>query len=164
MRRALLPIILAITLMAVGVHLIARQGGAKPFTDADWPRFAGDFAGTKYSKLTQINTTNVARLAQAWTFEGVGTQQTPIVISGVMYASTPTGAVAIDADTGMLVWRYGAAPAPGGGRGRGRGAAGPGGPGGGRGPGAPANADAPQDGEPPPAPVAAAAGGAGSPS
>ena len=34
-----------------------------PFTDGDWPRFAGDLARTKYSKLTQINTTNVARLA-----------------------------------------------------------------------------------------------------
>src|SRR4029453_16729488 len=125
MRRALLPIILAIALMAVGVHLVARQGGVKPFTDGDWPRFAGDFAGTKYSKLTQINTTNVSRLAAAWTFQGVGTQQTPIVISGVMYASTPGGVVALDADTGSLIWRYGAVPAPGGrgGGGRGRGAA-----------------------------------------
>ena len=154
---------LAIVLMAVSAHLVARQSGVKPFTDADWPRFAGDFAGTKYSKLTQINTKNVSSLVQAWAFEGVGTQQTPIVISGVMYASTPTGAVAIDADTGMLVWRYGAAPAPGGGRGRGRGAAGPGGPGGGRGQAAPANADAPQDGEPVPPPPAGAAPQAGGP-
>jgi glucose dehydrogenase len=145
MRRALLPIILAITLMAVGVHLIAWQGGAKPFTDADWPRFAGDFAGTKYSKLTQINTTNVSRLATAWTFQGVGTQQTPIVISGVMYASTPGGVVALDADTGSLLWRYGAAPAPGGRGGGGRG-----------GRGAAPVGDAPQEGEP--APSAAVAG------
>ena len=100
MRRTFLPVILAIALMAVGTHLIARQNGVKPFTDADWPRFAGDFAGTKFSKLTQINTANVSRLAQAWTFQGVGTQQTPIVIGGVMYASTPTGVVALDADTG----------------------------------------------------------------
>ena len=85
------------------------------FTDGDWPRFAGDFAGTKYSKLTQINTKNVSSLAQAWTFQGVGTQQTPIVIGGVLYASTPTGAVALDADTGMLIWRYGTVPTPGGG-------------------------------------------------
>jgi len=92
MRRAFLPVGLAIFLFAVGAHLIARQGAVKPFTDADWPRFAGDFAGTKYSKLTQINTTNVSKLAQAWTFEGVGTQQTPIVISGVLYATTPAGA------------------------------------------------------------------------
>jgi len=166
MRRVLLPSVLAIVLMAVSAHLIARQGGVKPFTDGDWPRFAGDFAGTKYSKLTQINTTNVSRLAPAWSFEGVGTQQTPIVVSGVLYATTPTGAVALDADTGMLIWRYGTAPAPGGGRGgRGRGGAGPGAPGGGRGQ-VPVNADAPQDGEPAPAargagPAAGAGAGGG---
>jgi quinoprotein glucose dehydrogenase len=155
MRRPLLPVILAIALMAVGTHLIARQNGVKPFTDADWPRFAGDFAGTKFSKLTQINTGNVSRLAQAWTFQGVGTQQTPIVIGGVMYASTPTGVVALDADTGSLIWRYGTAPAPGGrGAGGGRG---------GRGAAA-APELAPQDGEPTPpaaggAPVAARGAG-----
>ena len=145
MRRASLPIILIIAVVAVGAHLIARQGGVKPFTDADWPRFAGDFAGTKYSRLTQINTANVSRLVQAWSFQGVGTQQTPIVISGVMYASTPTGVVALDADTGSVIWRYGAVP-PAGGRG-----------GGGRGGrGAVAPAEPPQDGEPAPTPAAAA--------
>ena len=157
MRRALLPIILIAALMAVGAHLLAGQNGVKPFTDTDWPRFAGDLAGTKYSKLTQINTTNVSRLASAWTFAGIGTQQTPIVIDGVMYASTPGGVVALDADTGTLIWRYGAAPAPGGGGrggrgGRGAPGAGPGG-GGGRGPAPADNADAPQDGEPASAPV-----------
>src|SRR5687767_5998923 len=120
--RRLLPIALVIVLLAVSVHLTARQNnGVKPFTDADWPRFAGDYAGTKYSKLTQINTTNVSRLAAVWTFQGVGTQQTPIVIGGVMYASTPGGVVALDADTGSLIWRYGAVPAPGGRGGGGRG-------------------------------------------
>ena len=140
--------------MAICVHLIAGQSAVKPFTDGDWPRFAGDFAGTKYSKLTQINAKNVSSLAPAWTFAGVGTQQTPIVIAGVMYATTPSGAVALDADTGTLIWRFGAASPPGGGRGRGRGAAGPGGPGG---QAAPANGDAPQDGEPVPPPVGAGA-------
>jgi len=144
MRRASLPIILIIAVVAVGAHLIARQGGVKPFTDADWPRFAGDFAGTKYSRLTQINTANVSRLVQAWSFQGVGTQQTPIVISGVMYASTPTGVVALDADTGSVVWRYGAVPAAGGRGGAGRG-----------GRGAAAPAEPPQDGEPAPTPAAA---------
>jgi glucose dehydrogenase len=157
MRRTLLPVAIAIVVIVVGAHLAARQGGVKPFTDADWPRFAGDLAGTKYSKLTQINTTNVLRLATAWTFAGVGTQQTPIVVAGVMYASTPGGVVALDADTGTLIWRYGTAPAPGGARGGGRGGRGPGaGAGGGRGPAPAESGDAPQDGEPAPAPAAAA--------
>jgi quinoprotein glucose dehydrogenase len=134
-RRVLLAV--AAALAGISVHVLAQQGsGVRAFTDADWPRYAGDYAGTKFSKLKQIDTTNVSRLVKAWTFEGVGAEQTPIVVDGVMYASTSTGVVALDADNGTLVWRYGAVPAPGGGgggrRGGGRGPGGPGGaPGGG---------------------------------
>ena len=35
---------------------------------ADWPMYNRDLAGTRYSPLTQINTTNVARLTQAWSY------------------------------------------------------------------------------------------------
>jgi quinoprotein glucose dehydrogenase len=133
---------------AACVQLVAQQKIAvRAFTDADWPRYAGDLSGTKYSKLTQINTKNVSTLVQAWTFQGVGTQQTPIVVDGVLYATTPGGAVALDADSGKLIWRYGAVPAPGGGGGGrgGRGAPGAGRSGAGRG-GAAAEGDAAQDG------------------
>ncbi len=163
MRRALISVVLGVGLIAVGAHVMARQGGVKPFTDADWPRFAGDFAGTKYSKLTEINTGNVSRLAAAWTFAGVGTQQTPIVVSGIMYASTPSGVVALDADTGSVIWRYGTVPAAGGGgrggRGGGRGAPGAA-RGGGGGPAPAGNPDAPQEGEPAAPPAAAPQAGA----
>jgi hypothetical protein len=94
------------------------------FADGDWSRYAGDYAGTKYSKLAQINASNVSTLVQAWTFQGVGVQQTPIVVNGVMYASTPSGAVALDGTTGAVIWRYGSIPPAGGGRGGGRGAGG----------------------------------------
>ena len=58
---------------ALCAHLAAqRPATVRAFTDADWPRYAGDLAGTKYSKLTQINTKNVSTLVQAWTFQGVG--------------------------------------------------------------------------------------------
>ncbi|HZN78201.1 MAG TPA: hypothetical protein VFC01_00725, partial [Mycobacterium sp.] len=118
--------------LAVYAHLNAQQKTAvRAFTDGDWPRYAGDFAGTKYSKLKQIDASNVSKLVAAWTFEGVGAEQTPIVVDGVMYASTSTGVVALDADTGKLIWRYGAVPPAGGGGGRrGRGAPGGAGPGG----------------------------------
>lgn len=131
------------------VHLTAqRPATVRAFTDADWPRYAGDLAGTKYSKLTQINTKNVSTLVQAWTFHGVGTQQTPIVVNGVLYATTPGGAVALEADNGKLIWRYGPEPAAGAGRGgRGGGRGGPPPPPAGQGGrGGPAEADAAQDG------------------
>jgi quinoprotein glucose dehydrogenase len=43
-------------------------GQAKKDNGADWPMFNRDLAGTRYSPLTQINTTNVATLAKAWTY------------------------------------------------------------------------------------------------
>jgi quinoprotein glucose dehydrogenase len=117
--------LLLLALLVPTLPIIA-QGNAGAFTDGDWPRYTGDLAGTRYSKLKQINTSNVASLKAAWTVAGLGAKETPIVIDGVMYASTATGALALDADTGKEIWRYGAAPAPGGGRGA-RGAAGGGG-------------------------------------
>ena len=45
---------------------------------------------------------------QAWTFAGVGAQQTPIVVNGILYASASSGVVALDGATGEVVWRYGA--------------------------------------------------------
>lgn len=102
------------------VSLVSKGNGA------DWPRYTGDLAGTRYSTLTQITTQNVTSLVPAWKITGVGSEETPIVVSGVMYASTTTGVVAVEADSGKEIWRYGAAGAAGGaagGRGGARGAA-----------------------------------------
>ena len=63
----------------------------------------------------------MSKLTSAWTFAGVGAQQTAIAVNGILYASTSTGVLALDGDTGKEIWRYGAVPAPGGG---GRGARG----------------------------------------
>ena len=111
----------------VSISALLPQNSAGKGNGADWPRFAGDLAGTRYSTLKQINTQNVATLIPAWTITGVGSQETPIVVNGIMYASTTTGVVAVEADSGKEVWRYGAPAAAGGGRG-GRGGAGRGGP------------------------------------
>ena len=148
-------LLLALFVPMVGQNKPAPKTTVAKFTDADWPRYTGDLAGTRYSKLKQINTTNVSKLASAWTFAGVGAQQTPIVVGGIMYASTSTGVVALDGDTGKEIWRFGAPPAAGGGgRGGARGA--------GRGGAAPGGADAGARGAPAavaPVPAAPAAGG-----
>src|SRR6185295_7732733 len=101
------------------------------------------------------------KLTSAWTFAGVGGEETAIAVNGVVYASTSTGAIALDGDTGKEIWRYGAPPAPpgagGGGRGGGRG-------GGGRGAGAPpadAGAVPPPPGDAPAAGAQAGGGAAG---
>ena len=44
-----------------------KNPGRSP--DADWPMFNRDYAGTRFSPLTQINTSNVTNLKQAWTYK-----------------------------------------------------------------------------------------------
>ena len=44
---------------------VASQAG---YSQADWPTFGHDLAGTRYSTLKQIDTKNVSRLVRAWTF------------------------------------------------------------------------------------------------
>src|SRR5271155_4323866 len=84
----------------------------------DWPSYDHDPASTRYSLLTQINTKNVATLKSAWTyslrssapapprFGGGGSEETPIVVNGVMYVTASERVVALDAVSGKEVWSY----------------------------------------------------------
>jgi quinoprotein glucose dehydrogenase len=87
--------------------------------EQDWPFYGGDQGGAKFSPLTDINGSNVARLAPAWEWttgekpiEQFGTrpgnfQTTPLMIDNVLYLSTPYNrVVALDADTGRQLWAY----------------------------------------------------------
>jgi quinoprotein glucose dehydrogenase len=103
----------------------------------DWPMYSRDLTSTRYSPLTQINTSNVANLKQAWTWRpaapppaadgkggkgkgagkgkgggapGVAAEVTPIVVNGVMYLPAGGRVVALDADTGAEIWNT---PVPG---------------------------------------------------
>jgi len=92
----------------------ARLAGAQ-----DWPQYGGDTEGTKYSPLDQIHRGNVRELAVAWEWKTgeaelkeFGTrpgtfQVTPLEIDNVLYLSTPYNrVVALDAETGALLWAY----------------------------------------------------------
>jgi quinoprotein glucose dehydrogenase len=80
----------------------------------DWPVYLGDKAASHYSTLAQITPDNVNRLEVAWTFnagdlrEGsTQIQCNPLIIAGVMYATTPQSkVVAIEAATGRELWRF----------------------------------------------------------
>src|SRR5436853_7480566 len=70
--------------------------GAKS-NEREWPTHGGNPAHTQYSPLAQINTTNVARLKVAWVYhtgdarEGNRSQIqcNPIIVNGVLYATSP---------------------------------------------------------------------------
>src|SRR6185437_9400716 len=81
---------------------------AKSPANGDWPMYSHDLAGTRYSPLIQINTNNVARLKQAWTFRlnAVASEATPIVVNGVMYLPAGKRIVALEPETGHEIWSY----------------------------------------------------------
>ena len=79
----------------------------------DWPMYGGGSANIRYSTLDQINRSNVAKLEVAWTYQthdefpGSEMQSNPVVIDGVLYATTPTlRVIALDAATGKEIWSF----------------------------------------------------------
>jgi alcohol dehydrogenase (cytochrome c) len=106
----------ALALAAVTTWTVAAQGiTPKDLLDglsnpSRWLIYSGDYAGQRFSPLTQITPVNAGQLAAQWTFQtGVVNkfEATPIVLDGVLYI---TGALnhawAVDARTGRQIWHY----------------------------------------------------------
>jgi len=77
----------------------------------NWSMWGGNYHGTRYSKLNQINTNNVSELQPAWTFStGVlrGHEGGPIVVNDTVYIHTPfpNTVYAIDQATQSVIWEY----------------------------------------------------------
>ena len=91
-----------------------REQGVAPDAFTTWSSYLGDPGRTHYSTLTQIDTTNVARLEVAWTYasgglvEGTATeiQHNPLIVGSALYGTNPRlEPFRIDAATGGEVWR-----------------------------------------------------------
>ena len=74
----------------------------------DWPTYAGNLNGNRFSTLDQITSTNVGALQPAWTYSipFFGLETTPLVLDGVMYVTGPNQIYALDAGTGRQIWAY----------------------------------------------------------
>ena len=96
-------------------------------SESDWPQYAGDEGGSRYSHLDQINRENIKNLEVAWTYKTghldrvpeqfsflkrlVGFQVTPIILpeeaGGFLVFCTPFNEIiALDGATGKKVWSY----------------------------------------------------------
>ncbi len=109
MRKTLTALLCAAVLVP-GAH--AQSGDSAP-DPADWPRYARDLGGTRYSPLDQIDTGNVENLDTAWSFvlrpeggAGLLGGTVPIVIDGTMYLPVGNAVVALEAHTGRELWRH----------------------------------------------------------
>ena len=92
----------------------ALSGQAKSAEKSvDWPVYGGTTDNTRYSTLDQITPANVRQLQVAWTYEthdefpGSEMQSNPIIVDGVLYATTPKlHVIALDAATGKELWTF----------------------------------------------------------
>ncbi len=109
--------------------------GSAPHRPDSWPTFNGDYTGKRFSKLDQINQSNIKNLRPAWIHQarpgetpgsiiggeataeqaaqfssggGFGTsiKSTPLLVNGVLYFTTPDNTWAIDARSGRELWHY----------------------------------------------------------
>src|SRR5438093_13618502 len=105
MKRRLLRVLVLSCLSAAPVPALQRD-------DVSWP-INGGVDNIRYSPLAQINRDNVSTLQVAWTydshdaFKGSEMQSNPIVVDGVLYATTPTlKVVAVNAANGKELWTF----------------------------------------------------------
>ena len=97
----------ALLVVALVSALVSARAG-----QTDWPVNGGP-GNIRYSRLTQVTRENVGRLQVAWTYDshdaftGSEMQSNPVVVDGVLYATTPTmKVVAINAANGREVWTF----------------------------------------------------------
>lgn len=123
-RLATLHLSLRITIgslaVALGGSLLSTTlTGQNRSVEVEWRYYGGDTGSRKYSPLDDINRDNLRRLSVVWTWatgdgprEEFATrpgqfQNTPLMIDGVLYASTPYNrVVALDPETGVERWSY----------------------------------------------------------
>jgi quinoprotein glucose dehydrogenase len=103
----------AVFLVLAGGAAVWAQPGSKT---VDWPHYGSDLANTRYLPLDQINASNFSKLTVAWRFkaDNLGPRPeylfevTPLMINGVVYATAGTrrAVVALDAQTGEMIWMH----------------------------------------------------------
>ncbi len=85
---------------------------------ASWVTWGGDYYGTRYSPLSQINKDTAKNLQPVWTFStGAlrGHEGGPLVVNGLIYIHTgyPHKVYALNQETQSVVWEYQYAADPG---------------------------------------------------
>jgi quinoprotein glucose dehydrogenase len=115
-----LRILPAVALMIAGLAWLSppmsgQEASGQPSTrDGEWPAYAGDIKGTRYSPLDKITAANFNTLEVAWRFktDSLGPRPeyklegTPLMVKGVLYTTggTRRSVISLDAKTGELIW------------------------------------------------------------
>src|SRR5689334_24637346 len=109
-RNAALAVVLAILTTSCAKHATPERA-----PDQDWRVTGGEPGQSRWSPLDQIDRANVKSLRVAWTYHSTDgspssqgeIQAPPIVVRGVLYATSPTLVLfALRADSGTVLWRF----------------------------------------------------------
>ena len=99
--------------LILGLLLSVPSSAQMPHDEREWPMFGGRPENIHYTALDQISPDNVKELEVAWTydtgdaFSGSEMQCNPIVVDGMLYATSPKMRVfSLDAATGRLLWSF----------------------------------------------------------
>src|SRR5580658_6416369 len=91
---------------------IALLLGVANAAGVDWAVNGGP-SNIRYSELKQITPANVSKLQMAWSYDAHDAfkdsemQSNPIVVDGVLYATTPKlRVIALDAKSGKEIWSF----------------------------------------------------------
>ena len=92
-----------------GGCLVSCRHHEKKFST--WKVNRGNAESNAYSALDQVNTSNVQQLKIAWQYHtgdsGTSIQCNPIIIDGVMYATSPSlKLIALKAGSGEMLWTF----------------------------------------------------------
>ena len=77
-------------------------------TTGDVLTYGMGYNNQRYSPLTRINTSNVAKLAPAWSYSlnnPQGQESQPIIYDGVMYVTTHNTTMALNPLSGKQLWK-----------------------------------------------------------
>jgi alcohol dehydrogenase (cytochrome c) len=100
------------------IHLLRKAGDdggrageqyRKVTSQADWSSYHGQLSGNRYTPMTQINQSNVVRLAPKWVYavpNSARLQGTPQVHDGIMYVTNTNTVIALDAGSGARLWQF----------------------------------------------------------
>ena len=103
--RLVIAIVIVLTALFIGGSSQGQQYN-------EWRMFGGGPENIHYSTLSQINRDNLDQLEVAWTYDSGDAfpssemQCNPIIIDGVLYATTPKlRVIALNAENGKLIYR-----------------------------------------------------------
>jgi alcohol dehydrogenase (cytochrome c) len=78
----------------------------------NWLMYGGNYSSHGHSLLTQVNTENVKNLQLKWVWRSPSSPEEekmecePVEVNGVLYATTLTSVVALDAVSGRQYWKF----------------------------------------------------------